>query len=511
MDLPIDYFFRAAKAAPNRIALKDGDWTLSYGELAERVNALAAAFQDIDPAPQSRVGVCGYNSVEHLMGFLATLAAGKTWVPLNPRNGHEELSRMAAATKPSIIVCDDNVRDRFDAGDATVVRGKPGGGPEHACGGDANVAAMMSDYAGRLPKRYDLGPDDIQALKFTGGSSGKAKGVMQTYRVWHTCYDLMTRSFELDENERNLLATPMTHGTGTLLVPTLGVGGMHVFMPQPARPKSIIEAFEKDRVTLVFLPPTMIYMIMAEEDLSKRDFKSLKHVMIGGAAMRPDQIKRGLPLFNNALETCFGQTEVPQIATCMRAADWLADGRRLASCGRATDRCHIRIIDEDGRDLPVGEAGEMIIKGDLVMKGYLDMPEQTAETIKDGWLHTGDIAAFDQDGFIYIKDRIRDMIVTGGFNVFPSDVEAVLGQHPAVRECIVFGLPDEKWGEAVQAAVEIHQGQQATEDEIIAYVKSRLDSVKAPKRVHFVDDLPRSAVGKVLRREAKAIFQNAGT
>ncbi|MEQ8806398.1 MAG: AMP-binding protein, partial [Rhodospirillales bacterium] len=136
-------------------------------------------------------------------------------------------------------------------------------------------------------------------------------------------------------------------------------------------------------------------------------------------------------------------------------------------------------------------------------------PDATAETIKDGWLYTGDVAEIEEDGFIYIKDRIRDMIVTGGFNVFPSDVEAVLGEHPAVKECVVFGLPDDKWGEAVQAAVEVHAGQPADEDEIIRYVKSRLDSVKAPKRVHFVDELPRSAVGKVLRREAKAQVQEA--
>ncbi len=509
MDLPIDIFFRAAANAPDRIAIKDGDFTLSHGELAERVNAVACGLQDIDPTPQSRVGVCGYNSVEYLTAFLGTLAAGKTWVPMNPRNGHEELSRMVEATAPSIIVSDANTMDRFEAGDATIVRGAPLGGPEHACGGDLNVAAMMSDFAGKQPKRHELSPDDVQALKFTGGSSGRPKGVQQTYRVWHTCIDLMIRAFELDENDRNLLAAPMTHGTGTLLVPILGQGGMHVFMPQPTRPAGIIDAFEADRITTAFLPPTVIYMMMAEEDLTKRDFASLKHVIIGGAAMRPSEIKRALPMFNNALETCYGQTEVPQIVTVMRARDWLEDDHKLSSCGKATDRCELRVIDKDGNFLGTGQAGEIVIRSELVMKGYLDMPEATAETIKDGWLYTGDVAEIEEDGFVYIKDRIRDMIVTGGFNVYPSDVEAVLGQHPAIKECVVFGLPDDKWGEAVQAAVETHKDQPADEADIIQYVKSRLDSVKAPKRVHFVDELPRSPVGKVLRREAKAQFQES--
>tara|TARA_Y100000813_G_scaffold84270_1_gene59728 strand:- start:635 stop:1312 length:678 start_codon:yes stop_codon:yes gene_type:complete len=225
--------------------------------------------------------------------------------------------------------------------------------------------------------------------------------------------------------------------------------------------------------------------------------------------MRATEIKRGLPLFNNALETCYGQTEVPQIVTVMRARDWIDNDHRLSSCGHATDRCDVRVIDKDGNFLPTGQAGEIVIKSELMMKGYLDMPEATAETIKDGWLYTGDVAEIEEDGFIYIKDRIRDMIVTGGFNVFPSDVEAVLGQHPSVKECVVFGLPDDKWGEAVQAAVEVHAGQPADEADIIQYVKSRLDSVKAPKRVHFVNELPRSPVGKVLRREAKAQFQES--
>ncbi|MEK9671773.1 MAG: AMP-binding protein [Rhodospirillaceae bacterium] len=508
MDLPIKRFFDAAIAEPSRTAIKDGPLEMTYGELAERVNALAAAFQDMDTAPQSRVGICAYNTREALLAFLAVLAAGKTWVPLNPRNGHEELSRMVAATKPTIIVADSNCRDRFDPGVAVVIRGQPMK-PGEDCGGDENLAAMLAAFQGRVPKAHDLGPDDVQALKFTGGSSGRPKGVIQTYRVWHTCVDLMTRSLELDENDRNLMAAPMTHGTGTLLVPTLGAGGMHVFMPQPTRPEGIIEAFEKDRISMAFLPPTVIYMMMAAEDLSKRDFKSLKHIIIGGASMRPAEIKRGLPLFNNALETCFGQTEVPQIATIMRARDWVNNDKRLASCGHATDGIDIRIVDADGNELPPGQAGEMIIRGPLVMGGYLDMPDKTAETIKDGWLHTGDVAEKDDEGFIYIRDRIRDMIVTGGFNVFPTDVEVVLGDHPAVKECVVFGLPDDKWGEAVQAAVEVHKGQSATEEDIIAYVKVRLDSVKAPKRIHFVDELPRSTVGKVLRRECKAMFQEA--
>ena len=212
-----------------------------------------------------------------------------------------------------------------------------------------------------------------------------------------------------------------------------------------------------------------------------------------------------MPRFNHALETCFGQTEVPQIAVCMRANEW-QDPQNYASTGRATVLTQIGIMDGEGQILKPGEMGEIVLAGDLVMAGYYKMPDKTAETIIDGWLHTGDIGYIDSRGYVFIKDRIRDLVVTGGFNVYPSDVEAVLGRHPAVRECVVFGVDDAKWGEAVHAAVELHYGASASADDIISFVKQHLDSVKAPKMVHITKELPRSAVGKILRRAAKDLF-----
>lgn len=246
-------------------------------------------------------------------------------------------------------------------------------------------------------------------------------------------------------------------------------------------------------------------MMLAEPSLERRDFSALRHLIVGGAAIRPDEVPRAMKIFNNSLETCFGQTEAPQIAICMRADDW-RDETLYGSTGRATALTRVEVMDPDGRILAAGESGEIVLRGDLVMEGYLDMPEKTAETIVDGWLHTGDIGAIDDRGFVFIKDRIRDVIITGGFNVYPSDVEAVLGRHPDVKECVVFGIPDMKWGEAVTAAVELHREATTTGDAIVVFVKEHMDSVKTPKTVHIVDELPRSPVGKVLRREAKARF-----
>ncbi len=504
MLLPFDHVRRAAARMPSRTALMDDGWSLSFRELIERTDALAAAFQAIDPKPQSRVGICGHNTREHLLAFLATLAAGKTWVPLNPRNGLEELTRIIDVTEPSLIICDADCLDKINPRSATLILGQPGEGAVPGI----SLADLMERRRGETPVRPNLTSDDVQALKFTGGSSGPPKGCVQTYRVWHACIATMVAEFGFGKDDRNLLSAPMTHGTGTLLVPILGQGGAMVFMPRPAKPAAILDTIERHGVTTVFLPPTVIYAIMAD-GMEGRDLSSLRHVIVGGAAIRPDEVRRAMPLFNNALETCYGQTEAPQVATVMRAGDW-RDERNLASCGRATLLTEVEIMNPDGKILPRGESGEIVIRGDLIMPGYLNMPEQTAGTIRNGWLHTGDIGIIDERGFIFIKDRIRDVIITGGFNVYPSDVEAMLGRHPAVKECVVFAVPDDKWGEAVTAAVETHKGANSGGEEMIAFVKERLDSVKAPKIVHIVDELPRSPVGKILRREAKAQFANPG-
>lgn len=505
--MPIDHFYRAASLWPERIAVEadtgapgDAKIEITYAELAHQVDALAAAFQAIDPKPQSRVGICGYNSVEHLVAWLAAFAAGKTWVPLNPRNGKDELDRIVGVTAPSIVVIDGDCLDKVDPQDATTVLGKPVAGGHDGPG----LYDLIDLHGGETPVRHELSLDDLQAIKFTGGSSGVPKGVMQTYRVWNTCIASMLTSFGFDAGDRHLIAAPMTHGANTLIMPTFAKGGQQLFMGK-SNPLAIMDAIERMRATSLFVPPTVIYMMMAEPGTEARDFSSLRHFIVGGAAIRPDAVAKAMPIFNNAVETCYGQTEAPQIAICMRAADW-RDGRNLASTGVATALTRVGIMAPDGALLAPGEQGELVLKGDLVMKGYFQMPDKTDETIIDGWLHTGDVGYIDERGFVFIKDRIRDVVVTGGFNVYPSDVEAVLGQHPAVKECVVFGLPDDKWGEAVHAAVEVHDGAEADGAALIAFVKERLDSVKAPKQVHIVDDLPRSPVGKVLRREAKVMF-----
>ncbi|MFO0995948.1 MAG: AMP-binding protein [Alphaproteobacteria bacterium] len=494
---PIDHLFRGARLDPAAVAIEFGEESITYAELVRRVEALAAAFQAIDPRPQSRVGVSGYNTPEHVIAMLAAFAAGKVWVPLNPLNGRAELDAFIAATTPSIIVADANCMDRFTPGSATVILGRGAGD------GDDSIANLLQRHDAEDLDRPDLGPEDLVGIKFTGGSTGRPKGVMQSLRCVNTVVATQLLSIGFDSTSRHLLASPITHGTGTYILPTLSQGGRLVIIER-ARASDILDAFEHRGVTGVFLPPTVIYNILAEDGVAERTYPALRHLIYAGAPMRPEQIRAAQRAFGPVIETSFGQTEAPQIITYQRAREF-AEEANLASVGRASALTRVEIMAPDGRILPAGEEGEIVVKGDIVMKGYLDQPEETAKTIVNGWLHTGDIGVIDSRGYLFIKGRSREVIISGGFNVYPADVEGALGRHASVKECVVFGVEDAKWGERVEAAVELHDGATATAEALTAFVRELLGPIKTPKAIHILDQLPRSPVGKVLRRETKAI------
>lgn len=481
---PIDFFWRAAQRWPDRIAIDAPEGAIRYDALAARVAALAAGFNALDPAPQSRVGICAGNSADHIAALLAVLACGKVWVPLNPKSTWPEIRRIIDATEPSILV--------LDAACADLVEGAPGARVPTA--GLADLAAV---HAGAQRPVIDLPDDATQAIKFTGGTTGAPKGVMQPYRAWMANITNQIHAWGFDEHERYIVAAPITHGTSTYLLPILAQGGCHVVLGG-AGADAVRAAFRERGGTVCFMPPTLVYMLMALPGVSRADFPRLRRLIYGGAPMPPEKIRQVRDFFGPVLGTTYGQTEAPQILTVMRPEDF-EDPRNWAAVGRTTWFSDVAIMAPDGRLLPTGEVGEVVARGDLLMTGYWRLPERTAETLVDRWLHTGDRGLIDERGYLYLKDRLKDMVITGGFNVYPVDVENALGQHPAVHECTVFGLPDDKWGETVQAAVQLRPGEQATEAELIAFVRERLGPVQTPKHIHFHESLPRSPVGKVLK------------
>lgn len=498
---PIDFFWRAAQRWPDRIAIDTPAGPIHYATLASRVKALAAGLSALDPTLQSRVAICAGNSADHITALLAILACGKVWVPLNPKSTHPEIARIINITEPSIVI--------LDAVNQELLKGASGAWIY--TGSDSDTSARSMDelihlHADAPQPSFDLPQDAIQAIKFTGGTTGAPKGVMQPYRAWMANISNQIQVWGFDEHERYVVAAPITHGTSTYIVPILAQGGCHVIL-DGAGAEVVRSAFRDRRGTVCFMPPTLVYMLMALPNASRNDFPKLRRLIYGGAPMPPEQVRKVRDFFGPVLGTTYGQTEAPQILTVMRPEDF-EDPNNWAAVGRPTWFSDVAIMSPEGKILPTGEIGEVVARGDLLMNGYWRMPEKTAETIIDGWLHTGDRGLIDERGFLYLKDRLKDIVITGGFNVYPVDVENALSQHPAVHECLVFGLPDEKWGETVQAAVQLHPGQKADEAELIAFVRNLLGPVQTPKHVHFYESLPRSNVGKLLK---SAVIQKLQT
>lgn len=495
---PIDFFFRAAELYPDRVALDGPEGQVTYARLAADTRALAAALQDLDPEPQTRVAICAGNSARHILALLAVLASGKVWVPLNYRSTEREIGRILDATAPSIVM--------VDGVGAPLV---PALGARRIALADESaelaLPALLKRGAGREPQRHALPRHATQAIKFTGGTTGLPKGVMQPYHAWNAGIINQIASWGLTAEDRYVVSAPITHGTGTYLLPVLAQGGAHLLLDS-VTPATITAAFRERGGTLSFMPPTLIYMIMAQPGVTRADFPRLRNLIYGGAPMPVEKIERARAFFGPVLGTTYGQTEAPQIVTALRPADLEAPENR-ASVGRATALSDVAIMAPDGTLLPRGEIGEVVVQGDLVMSGYWRLPEKTAETVVDGWLHTGDTGMIDARGYLFLKDRLRDVIITGGFNVYPVDVENALSAHPAVYECSVFGLADEKWGEAVHAAVQFHPGAHAGADELKAHVRTLLGPVATPKQIHIHASLPRSSVGKVLKNAVREAAQ----
>jgi acyl-CoA synthetase (AMP-forming)/AMP-acid ligase II len=437
--------------------------------------------------------------------------AGLAWAPLNPRS--------SAAESVSLIDGFDVDTLFFQQAFSPIVAELRKSCPslKHlvCIDGEAEDAMSLDDLiavSAPTPPAFVSASDDVIALMPTGGTTGLPKGVMQTNRNLSLSIlnGVINSPYAPGEPIVNLAAAPMTHSAGFLSISATARGGKVVVLTKPD-PISLLDAIERERVTELFLPPTVIYALLEVSGIENRDFSSLRYIMYGAAPMSLDKLRRAIEVFGPVMHQGYGQTEAPGSIAFLRPGDHFVDGKiapdsRLSACGLPAITNAISIQDDQCHPLPTGESGEICVSGDIVMKGYYKQPEKTAETIIGGWLHTGDIGHLDAEGYLHITDRKKDMIISGGFNVFPSEVEQVIWSHPAVLDCAVIGVPDEKWGEAVKAVIELKPGAAVDPEEIIALCKDRLGSVKAPKSVDFVSTLPRSPVGKVLKKDIRASY-----
>jgi acyl-CoA synthetase (AMP-forming)/AMP-acid ligase II len=445
------------------------------------------------------------------MCVLGLWRAGLAWVPLNPRSAGDESAQLINGFDVEVLF----FQKAYAAQLVQLQAACPGLRKLVCIDGQVEGALSLPAWiAGQpaLPPNVRYEPDDLVAIMPTGGTTGLPKGVMQTHRNLGLSLlnGMLNNHYPAGAPIVNLAAAPMTHTAGFLSLSASARGGTVVVLTKPD-PLSLLDVIEQQRVTELFLPPTVIYRLLEVPGIEKRDFSSLRYLMYGAAPMALEKLRRAIEVFGPVMMQGYGQTEAPGSIAFLRPGDHFIDGKvapdsRLSACGLPAVTNTLAILDDEGQPLPQGSSGEICLRGDIVMKGYYKQPEKTAEAIVDGWLHTGDVGLLDAEGFLHITDRKKDMIISGGFNVYPSEVEQVIWGHPAVLDCAVIGVPDSNWGEAVKAVVELKPGASVDGATLIALCKERLGSVKAPKSVDFVPTLPRSPVGKVLKKDLRETY-----
>ena len=511
----IDFFDRGASLYPQRVCLTDGELSLSYRDTQAYTYRIALALQAQKIGEGSKVAVYSPN---HVMGFLAMLGiyrAGAVMVPINAKNGMDENRYILQNTEVEWLF----YHSSFDAV-VTEIRASVPAIRGAICVDKLTDSSINKDHGLTLDswsQSFDgniaslpENPHRLTMLGSTGGTTGQPKGVCLTDRCLEAMVACYLANMPCDQPPVHLIAAPMTHAAGATAYPLLAQGGTQLFMAE-VEPEAIMQMIERHKVTHLFLPPTAIYVMLAHPKVRDYDYRSLKYFLYAAAPMSADKLRQALDVFGPVMVQSYGQAEAPMICTFMSAQDHLdalkpGNEHRLFSCGKATPFARVAIMDDDGHLLDHNTQGEIVVRSSLVMEGYYNNPQATEESRAHGWHHTGDIGTIDDEGFVFIVDRKKDMIITGGFNVFPSEIEQVIWSHPNVQDCAVIGVPDEKWGEAVKAIIEAVPGKPISEQDIISLCKEKLGSVKAPKSVEVWDSLPRSPVGKVLKKDIRKTF-----
>lgn len=509
----------ALKRHKDRPVLFLGDTTMTGGELADRISQYIQAFEALGAGTGAGVGLLALNRPEVLMILGAGQTQGFRRTALHPLGSLDDHAYVLSDAEVSTLIIDPN--PMFVERALGLVQKVPSLrqiltiGPVPPELASSNVAAAdLSAEAARYESTplaaADLPPDHIGGLTYTGGTTGKPKGVIGTTQSITTMTTVQLAEWEWPENPRFLMCTPLSHAGAAFFTPVIVKGGELIVLTK-FDPAEVLRVIEEQKITATMLVPSMIYALMDHPDSHSRDLSSLETVYYGASAMNPVRLAEAIKRFGPIFAQYYGQSEAPMVITYLAKKDH--DEKRLTSCGRPTLFARTALLGEDGKPVPPGEVGEICVSGPLLSGGYWKLPDVTADTFRDGWMHTGDLAREDSDGFWFIVDRTKDMIVTGGFNVFPRELEDVVAEHPSIAQVCVIGTPDEKWGEAVTAVVVLrpdapcdNAAVAAMTAEVQASVKERKGSVQAPKQVIVVDSVPVTALGKPDKKAVRAQF-----
>jgi len=501
---------RAAQYFSNKVAVVYGERLWTFEEVNSRANRLANGLLRLGVQKGDRVATLRTNRPEHVEMFFALLKIGAVSVTINPRLTPAEMAWQINNAGASVLI--------FTEEFANVVSSIAGELPTlRHCIATPPAPSMAMDYEELLAESSDGEPDielrgeDLADIGYTSGTTGRPRGVMRDRAGWlavdrNILLDIVP---DLEHGDVFLGAQPLYHGVGRFVLPCWIRGATHVIIPK-FDPETVLDAVARHGVTIIKTIPTVLVRLLEHADIRRRELRTVRTIVYGAAPMPVDRLRKALEIFGPVFVQLYGQAEAPMCITRLSKADHalaMTSGatRLLSSAGRPFTLCEVRVVDEAGREVPTGEPGEVIVRGDHVMRGYWNAEQGlTEETLRDGWVFTRDIGYFDEHGYLYLVDRKSEMIISGGLNVYPNEVEQVLYEHPAILEAAVIGSPDPVWGELVKACVVPRPGFTLDAQDVINHCSQRLAAYKRPRVVEFFDALPKTAAGKISRSALRA-------
>ncbi len=512
-----DLMVAALKQHRDRPIVHLGDVSLTGAETAARISQYIQAFEALEAGPGTHAALLALNRPEVLFILGAGQTQGYRRTSLHPLGSADDHAYVINDAGITALIIDPYFAERA----VLLLEKCPGLNlvltigpvPPELSSVGADLVATAAGFEPRPLAAKPLPPDHITSITYTGGTTGKPKGVVGLSSSFSTMTQIQLAEWEWPANPRFLMCTPLSHAGAAFFVPVVIKGGTLHVLPR-FDPAEVLRTIEEQRITATMLVPTMLYALLDHPDSRTRDLSSLETVYYGASAINPARLAEAIERFGPIFAQYYGQSEAPMVITYLGKQDHVSGNeRRLSSCGRPSAFVRAALLGEDGAPVPTGEPGEICVSGPLLCGGYWKLPDETAATFRDGWLHTGDVAREDEDGFWYIVDRTKDMIVTGGFNVFPREVEDIVAEHPMVAQVGVIGVPHEKFGEAVTAVV-VLRPDAARDDESVARmaaeiqqaVKERKGSVQAPKEVLVRDELPLTPLGKPDKKALRAQF-----
>jgi acyl-CoA synthetase (AMP-forming)/AMP-acid ligase II len=504
-----DILRRDAKLFGKKIGLIDEGRNFTYDELNRRVNRLANGLIRLGFEKGSRVAVMADNCHEFVEAYFAIAKVGLVIVPVSSRLTAAEVSYIIDHSDSVVMMYQEEFQDVVHKIKEDIPQIKyflPIGNGDRTGGND--YESFLEKFSEDEPEgQFSLREDDMVMIMYTSGATGRPKGVMTSHR--NILANTITLSFEhrIVPEDVTLLVMPLYHNGGLWPLMVHFYRGGRVILLQRFDVERVLDLVEKEKVTLLNLVPTALIRLISHPDLNQYNLDSLRTIMYAGAPIALSMIREAMQkLGEHRFYTGLGSTEASGSMLSLPNSEHALEGpmaEKLSSVGRDSINVEVRVVDPQGRNVKIGEVGEIIAKGDNIALGYWKLPVETAETFRNGWLYTGDMARVDSDGYVYIVDRKKDMIISGGENISSKEVEDVIFRHPAVHEAAVIGVPDEEWGESVKALVALKPGMKATEQEIIDFCKDSLSSFKKPKSVDFLDEIPKNPAGKVHKAELR--------